>query len=104
MVDKKNFNHLVVIYRYTGRQGWFTIPAEWCEECDLLLSVVQDVIMKHHLSETVRVVVRPWWIWWLVPLLRYGSWHAPQLIIDGKLISAGVVPERNVVERALGIS
>lgn len=102
-MNRKDFSHLVVVYRYTGRQGWFTIPAKWCEECDLLLSLVEDVIVKHSLSEAVRLVVRPWWIWWLVPLLRYGSFHAPQLIIDGKLISAGVVPAREAVERALGI-
>jgi len=96
-------NHLVVMYRFSGRQGIFTIPAKWCEECDLVLNLVQDVVVQSGLNDTVRIVVRPWWIWWLVPLFRYGSLHAPQLIIDGKLISAGVVPEREVIERALGV-
>ena len=95
--------HEITMYRFTGRQGFFTIPEKWCEECDLVLGMLKDIITANGLEDQVKMVVRPWWLWWMVPLVRYGSFHAPQLIIDGKLISAGIVPDRTEVERALGV-
>ena len=95
--------HKIIMYRFTGRQGFFTIPEKWCAECDLLLALLNDIIAVNDLAGSVKLTVRPWWLWWFVPLVRYGSWHAPQLIIYGKLISAGIVPDRESVERALGI-
>jgi len=97
-------NQQIIMYRYTGRQGFFTIPEKWCEECDLVFTLVTTVIRERDLAGSVDFVVRPWWLWWFVPLFRYGSLHAPQLVINDKLISAGVVPAREDVEQALGLS
>ena len=93
--------HHILMYRFTGRQGFFTIPKSWCEECDLLANLIKEVIKERGLEDRVTITIRPWWLWWLVPLVRYGSFHAPQLIIDGKLISAGIVPKRDDVIKAL---
>ena len=91
----------IIIYRYTGRQGFFTIPEAWCAECDLLLNVVKYVIREKNLQDTVTLIIRPWWLWWWLPLARYGSLHSPQLIINGRLISAGIVPPKEKIEKAL---
>lgn len=94
----------IVMYRYTGRQWFFTIPEKWCVECDLLMNLIQNIIKEHNIKDSTKLVVRPWWILWFIPLLRYGSFHAPQLIINDKLISAGIVPKKEDVLAALNLN
>ena len=93
--------HKIIIYRFTGRQGFFYIPKRWCKECDLLVTLVKNIIEHAGLKEDVELTIRPWWLLWFIPLFKYGSFHAPQLIINGKLISAGVVPKEEDVISAL---
>lgn len=91
--------HKIIIYRFTGKQGLFYIPKRWCKECDLLVTLVETIIERENLNESVELIIRPWWLLWFIPLFKYGSFHAPQLIIDGTLISAGIVPEeKNIVD------
>lgn len=91
--------HKIIIYRFTGKQGLFYIPKRWCKECDMLVTLVETIIERENLSENVELIIRPWWFLWFIPLFKYGSFHAPQLIIDGKLISAGIVPkEKDIVD------
>ena len=66
-----------------------------------MFNLVKTIISEKTLQNNVTLIIRPWWLWWWLPLVRYGSWQAPQLVINGKLISAGIVPARQVVERAL---
>ena len=90
----------ITIYRFSGKQGLFTIPKDWCLECDLLVDMVQDVVKDLSIEEKVDLKIRPWFPWAWFVLLRYFAWHAPILIINGKLISQGIVPERQRVADA----
>lgn len=94
-------NHTIIIYRFTGKQGIFTIPSNWCKECDLLLNIVYNVIDHHADINNINLIIRPWFIWFLVPLFQYHTLHAPMLIINGKLISAGIVPTKEKILDAL---
>lgn len=91
----------IILYRFTGKQGIFTIPSNWCKECDLLLNLVYNVIKYHPDIHNTKFIIRPWFIWFLVPLFQYHTLHAPMLIINGKLISAGVVPTKDKILAAL---
>jgi len=93
--------HTIIIYRYTGNQGFFYIPKNWCEECDLLINLVKDILKKHGIEDQVELIIRPWWLWCWLPLIQFNSFHAPQLIINGKLVSAGIVPEETAILEAL---
>lgn len=84
----------IVMYRYTGRQGFFTIPEKWCEECNLSINLINEVLNELNIKDSTKFIIRPWWLLWFIPLLRYGSFHAPQIIINGKLISAGIIPKK----------
>ena len=87
----------ITIYRFSGKQGLFTIPKDWCLECDLLVDMVQDVVKELGVEEKVDLKIRPWFLWAWLPFFRYFAWHAPILVINGKLISQGIVPERQRV-------
>jgi len=91
----------ITIYRFTGKQGLFTIPKDWCLECDVLIEMVQDVVKGLGMEGKVDLKIRPWFPWAWFVFLRYFAWHAPILIINGKLISQGIVPERQRVADAL---
>ena len=87
----------ITIYRFSDKQGLFTIPKDWCLECDLLVDMVQDVVKELGVEEKVDLKIRPWFLWAWLPFFRYFAWHAPILVINGKLISQGIVPERQRV-------
>lgn len=89
----------VVIYRFTGSQGLFNVPKKWCEECDLLIDMVKKTISDLGLEEKTQLKIKPWFLWWWHPLLNYLAWHAPILIINGRLISQGVVPDKQTLTK-----
>jgi len=91
----------ITIYRFSGKQALFSIPKEWCEECDILISLVQDVVKELNLGDKVNLKIRPWFLWAWLPFFRYFAWHAPILIIDNKVISQGIVPKKKQVVDAL---
>jgi len=101
---EKQIKNKVIIYRFTGRQGFFTIPKSWCEECDLLVFKVKDVLRSKNLEHSTTFIIRPWFLWFWLPLFQYGSFHAPILIINRKFISGGVVPSREKIVDALKTS
>ncbi len=91
----------VTIYRFTGSQGCFSIPKKWCEECDLLVAMVKKTISELGIESKTKLTIKPWFLWWWQPLLKYMAWHAPLLIINGTLISQGKVPNKETLIKAL---
>ncbi len=89
----------IVVYRVTGRQGPFTIPDSFCEECDLTVAVARRVAGRLG-PEAVSVEVKPW-IRHLPEALVKGGWHPPVVTVAGKLLTQGVVPRAEVLERAV---
>lgn len=89
----------VTIYRFTGSQGFFLVPKKWCEECDLLIATVKKTINELGIETKTQLTVKPWFLWWWQPLLTHFAWHAPILIINGKLISQGIVPDKQTLNK-----
>lgn len=88
----------IVVYRFTGRQGWFTVPGSWCRECDLTVRSVERVAAA--VDVPVRIDVRPWWVHLPRALLR-GAWHPPAVLVDRRLVVQGRVPSDEALERAI---
>jgi len=85
----------VIVYYITGRQlALLSVPASWCEECDLTVRVVRDVLREVDPSGGLRFVARPW-LRHAFSALRAGGWHPPVVVIDGDLFSQGVVPNKD---------
>ena len=90
----------ITIYPITGRQwGPLRIPHRWCEECNLTIRLVRQVVGELG-REDVRVEVKPW-IRHLFDALRRGGWHAPVVTIDGKVFSQGIVPDAAALRERL---
>lgn len=86
----------VTIYRLTGRQLFFKVKKEICEECDLTVNVVERVI-ENLGRENVELEVKPWMNNILHALIKR-AWHPPIVLIDGKVFSQGTVPGPNLLE------
>ena len=91
----------IIIYRFAGRQGFFSIPEKWCEECDLLIHLVKSILKEKQLEESTNLVIRPWFLWFWLPLLKFGTLHAPILVVNGNIVSKGVVPKKEDVLKYL---
>lgn len=84
----------ITIYPFIASQGFFFIPKKWCEECDLLIVQVKKTVSELGLEDKVSLTIKPWLLWWWQPLLKYMAWHAPIFVVNGRLISQGVVPDK----------
>lgn len=89
----------VMVYRVTGRHGFFSIPDSFCEECDLTVAAARKAEARLG-PERVSVQVKPW-LRHLPEALMKGGWHPPVVTVAGKVFSQGVVPPTDELERAV---
>lgn len=77
------------------------MPKKWCEECDLLVAMVKKIVNELGIENKTQLTLKPWFLWWWQPLFLNFAWHAPILVINRKLISQGIVPEKETLLKAL---
>ncbi len=89
----------ITVFRWAGAWGPFkvTIP---CGECSLTKDVIADTVENELNGIDVEVEIRDWLSEWWKPLLR-GGWHAPIVLVDGKLISQSAALNRGVLTQAV---
>lgn len=89
----------VTLYRWAGAWGPFKVKIP-CGECSLTLDVIQDT-MAHELDGIpVAVDIHDWLSEWWRPLPK-GGWHAPIVIVEGRLVSQGHALNRGVLTEAV---
>jgi hypothetical protein len=92
----------VTVYRWAGEKWFLRIEGE-CLECDLTVSQVRTLIARNP-SWPIELEIKPW-LNHLWESLRHGGWHAPVVLVDGKLLRQGTIPTlaelEAVVRRAL---
>ena len=91
----------VIVYYIVGRQlGPLSVPASWCEECDLTMRAVSDVLQEVDCGGRLRFAARPW-LRHAFSALITGGWHPPVVLVGGKVFSQGIVPDRNALRQRL---
>ncbi len=89
----------VTLYRWAGAWGPFRVKIP-CGECSLTLDVIQDT-MAHELDGIpVAVGIHDWLSEWWRPLPK-GGWHAPIVLVEGRLVSQGHALNRGVLTEAV---
>jgi hypothetical protein len=88
----------ITIYRWAGQKWFFRIRSE-CVECDLTVAQVQGLLSAHP-DWPVEVEVKPW-LTHLWESLLHGGWHAPVVLVDGRLVRQGTIPTRVELEEAI---
>ncbi len=100
-MDKVNETNPVPItlYKWAGAWGPFKVKIP-CGECTLTLDIIKDTIDSELGGIPVNLKVREWLSEWWKPLVT-GGWHAPIVIVDGKLVSQGYALNRGLLTEAV---
>lgn len=89
----------VYLFRWAGSWGPFKIKIP-CGECTLTKDVIIDTISQELSGIPVQLELREWLSEWWKPLLK-GGWHAPIVIVGGKVISQGSALNRGLLTQAV---
>lgn len=89
----------VRVYRWGGAWGPFKVKIP-CGECTLTRDVIHDTIATELAGVPVDLVQQDWLSAWWQPLMK-GGWHAPIVLVDGRLISQGRALNRGLLAQAV---
>lgn len=89
----------LILYRWAGAWGPFKVKIP-CGECALTVDVIKDTLENELKGAPVNFIIKEWLSEWWKPLTK-GGWHAPIVIVGGKIISQGHALNRGVLTQAV---
>ncbi len=89
----------ITLYRWAGTFGPFRIRIP-CGECSLTQDVIGDTLENELSDIPVNFQIRDWLSLWWQPLKK-GGWHAPIVMVEGRVISQGNALNRGVLTEAV---
>ncbi len=89
----------VTLYRWAGAWGPWKVNIP-CGECSLTLDVINDTFSTELAGVPVELDVREWLSEWWRPLPK-GGWHAPIVLVEGRIVSQGHALNRGVLCEAI---
>ncbi len=89
----------VLLYKWAGSWGPFKVKIP-CGECSLTLDIIHDTFANELSEVPVSFETREWLTEWWKPLPK-GGWHAPIVMVDGKVVSQGNALNRGVLTEAV---
>lgn len=89
----------VTLFRWAGSWGPFSVKIP-CGECSLTVDVIQDTFANELNGIPVKLDTREWLSEWWVPLPK-GGWHAPIVMVEGKVVSQGHALNRGLLTEAV---
>lgn len=89
----------VTLYRWAGRWGPFRVNIP-CGECALTVDVIEDTFARELAGIPVELDSREWLSEWWRPLPA-GGWHAPIVMVEGRVVSQGHALNRGVLTEAV---
>lgn len=89
----------ITVFRWAGAWGPFKVKIP-CGECALTQDVIQDTLNTELPDVPVKLEIREWLSEWWKPLLK-GGWHAPIVMVEGKVISQGLALNRGLLTQAV---
>ncbi|TQQ32804.1 glutaredoxin [Vibrio cholerae] len=98
-------NHLmttpikVTLYRWAGHFGPFKVNIP-CGECILTKDILADTFANELAGVPIELEVKDWLSYWWEPL-KLGAWHAPIVVVAGKVISQGEALNRGVLVQSI---
>ena len=89
----------ITVFRWAGAWGPFRVNIP-CGECSLTKDIIQDCIDTDLTGIDVELDLRDWLTEWWKPLPK-GGWHAPIVLVNGKLVSQGAALNRGVLTQSV---
>jgi glutaredoxin len=85
----------ITVYRWAGAWGPFKVNIP-CGECTLTKDIIQDTLDNELAGIDVTLDMRDWLSEWWKPLLQ-GGWHAPIVLVNGRIVSQGEALNRGLL-------
>lgn len=89
----------ITLYRWAGSWGPFKVNIP-CGECTLTKDILQDTFDSELAGIPIELEVKDWLSNWWEPL-KVAAWHAPIVMVEGKLISQGEALNRGVLVQSV---
>ena len=89
----------ITLFKWGGQWGPFKVNIP-CGECSLTRDVIRDTMAVELVGIPVELDEREWLTEWWKPLPK-GGWHAPIVIVEGKLVSQGHALNRGLLTEAI---
>ncbi len=89
----------VTLYRWAGQFGPFKVNIP-CGECTLTKDILEDTFSNELEGVPITLQVKDWLSHWWEPLMC-GAWHAPIVIVEGKVVSQGEALNRGALIQAV---
>lgn len=86
----------ITIYRITGKHGPFFVSNNLCKECDLALATAHKIARDIGIKK-VKVKAKSYFEHFFEVIIK-GGWHAPVVLVNGKICSQGKVPDYNILK------
>ncbi len=87
------------LYRWAGHFGPFKVNIP-CGECTLTKDILADTFANELAGVPIELEVKDWLSYWGEPL-KLGAWHAPIVVVAGKVISQGEALNRGVLVQSI---
>lgn len=85
----------ITVFRWAGAWGPFKVKSP-CGECALTKDIIQDCMDTDLAGIDVELDMRDWLTEWWKPLPK-GGWHAPIVLVNGRIVSQGAALNRGVL-------
>lgn len=83
----------ITMYRWAGKKFGIKIRNE-CEECEINTGILEDMEKKEFSIWPIKIEIKPWLTnFW--ESLFHGGWHAPVILVNGRIFSQGIVINRD---------
>ncbi|MGL6261992.1 glutaredoxin family protein [Vibrio sp. WXL103] len=89
----------VTLYRWAGSWGPFKVNIP-CGECTLTKDILKDTFESELAGIPIELETKDWLSHWWEPL-KAGGWHAPIIMVEGKIISQGEALNRGVLVQSI---
>lgn len=89
----------ITVYRWAGSWGPFKVSIP-CGECSLTKDVILDTMENELDGIPIELDMRDWLTEWYKPLLK-GGWHAPIIMVEGRIIAQGSALNRGLLTQAV---
>ncbi|CCN37243.1 putative glutaredoxin related protein [Vibrio nigripulchritudo SO65] len=89
----------ITLYRWGGSWGPFKVNIP-CGECTLTKDILQDTFDTELAGIPIDLEIKDWLSHWWEPL-KFGAWHAPILVVEGKVVSQGEALNRGVLVQSV---
>jgi len=89
----------ITVFRWAGAWGPFKVSIP-CGECSLTHDIIRDCMETDLSGIDVELDLRDWLTEWWKPLPK-GGWHAPIVLVNGKIISQGAALNRGALTQAV---